>query len=629
MILTVESRLIYRLFNMKNEGLKLKKQIITAIIFLFFSSWCYAADSTPLVSGETWGVTRGKINANDAEHDTRLDALESGKQDAATAATDSELSAGLATKLDEPTGTPDGTKFAADDGTWKTPSGSTITADGTDPTKAAVAVLADTATHATSADSATTADSAATTETVNSPKVSGIPGAALFYAADGSVIYGHGILGPNTATGNVFDRYPSDPSASVGQTWQITAVSTGQTVTLPSGTLTGCTIYDWGIVDFPSGSGVSINDGTPSLTTTYSGTHIDEIIGSSGLPNYVTSDPTIASTSGYYLNTSTPAYFVARYGIDVYQISGTMALVDSDTTDPVFVADADTTHDGATPFYGTGDLTESYPASPAVTYSVTNATPASGSCTLVSGSSYTTPELTPDGTDDCVVTFTGHDLYGNTGQDTQTFTYSGGATASYSFSLDAAYNTTQVYDSITEAGYGSGADTVTFAAMSDSTVGAEATGTSQSISLTSETFVGSAITTIYFETQISTSSTYNNSLFYDNGGDNIDFKLYNAGGLGRLYVRSNYGTAATITFTAPTVGAVHSVYIILDWSNSTAANRVLLYIDGSQIDTSGVDMSGIADPGTLGGNLLFPYEPSAGGNTFIRNLKFYDSVVTP
>ena len=51
----------------------------------------------------------------------------------------------LTTKLDSPTGTPDGTKFAKDDGTWAVPeggTGSTIT-PGTDNTKAAVAEKAD------------------------------------------------------------------------------------------------------------------------------------------------------------------------------------------------------------------------------------------------------------------------------------------------------------------------------------------------------------------------------------------------------------------------------------------------------------------------------------------------------
>lgn len=60
------------------------------------------------------------------------------KQAAATAATDTELADGLSGKLDIPTGTPDGTKYIRDDGTYATPPGSTITA-GTDPTAAAMA----------------------------------------------------------------------------------------------------------------------------------------------------------------------------------------------------------------------------------------------------------------------------------------------------------------------------------------------------------------------------------------------------------------------------------------------------------------------------------------------------------
>lgn len=58
----------------------------------------------------------------------------------ASIARDAEVTSAVAGKLDTPTGTPDGSKFARDDGTWAVPpgGGSTIIA-GVDPTQAAVA----------------------------------------------------------------------------------------------------------------------------------------------------------------------------------------------------------------------------------------------------------------------------------------------------------------------------------------------------------------------------------------------------------------------------------------------------------------------------------------------------------
>jgi hypothetical protein len=340
---------------MKNEGLKLKKQIITAIIFLFFSSWCYAADSTPLVSGETWGVTRGKINANDAEHDTRLDALESGKQDAATAATDSELSAGLATKLDEPTGTPDGTKFAADDGTWKTPSGSTITADGTDPTKAAVAVLADTATHATSADSATTAtnatyatsaDSATTADTATSAtsatssassdyateagslaptKTSGVPGMDKLFEASGTSTNGVYLLGPDAlSSGQIAIKLPSGAPGASGDMMILTGPTTE---TMPDGTESVPT-YTIETAT-PSSGGVAIDDETPSLTTAYSGTKIETLI--SGIMAALESYGLNVFTWNFTVPSSAPYYVASTSAVFAFTITDTSSTNDPDS----------------------------------------------------------------------------------------------------------------------------------------------------------------------------------------------------------------------------------------------------------------------------------------------------------
>ena len=154
--------------------------------------------SAQLVSGETWGATRTKIN----DTDSRVTILESEidtKQDASTAATDEELAAGLALKQDASTAATDselasavaidasgfdGNLTTSDDTIQELAQAvddlaatSTITPDGTDPTKAAVAVLADTATEATHATSADTATSAST-----------VPGSGITGTVDESVI---------------------------------------------------------------------------------------------------------------------------------------------------------------------------------------------------------------------------------------------------------------------------------------------------------------------------------------------------------------------------------------------------------------------------------------------------------
>jgi len=107
----------------------------------------------------------------------------------------------------------------------------------------------------------------------------------------------------------------------------------------------------------------------------------------------------------------------------------TITYTIADTTAPVLVAGTDSTHDGVTPISGIVVLTEINRASPAVTFTATNCTPASGSCTGTYPN-YSTPSLTPTGTGNIVITYSAVDLTGNTatGSDlTQQFIYSGGA----------------------------------------------------------------------------------------------------------------------------------------------------------------------------------------------------------
>lgn len=100
----------------------------------------------------------------------------------------------------------------------------------------------------------------------------------------------------------------------------------------------------------------------------------------------------------------------------------------ADTTDPDLVAGADSTHDGVNVVNGSVTLTEANPASPAVTFTATNCTPASGNCTGTYPN-FVTPDLTPTGTGDIVITYAAVDTSSNaaTGTDlVQQFTYSAG-----------------------------------------------------------------------------------------------------------------------------------------------------------------------------------------------------------
>lgn len=82
----------------------------------------------------------------------------------------------------------------------------------------------------------------------------------------------------------------------------------------------------------------------------------------------------------------------------------------ADTTLPVIVADADSTHDGSTPFTGGFTLTEAHPDT--VTFTAVNATPTSGSMTGTYPD-YNTPSITPDGTSDITLTYASTDEAGN------------------------------------------------------------------------------------------------------------------------------------------------------------------------------------------------------------------------
>jgi hypothetical protein len=358
--------------------------------------------------------------------------------------------------------------------------------------------------------------------------------------------------------------------------------------------------------------------------------YADALAISGSTPTVQASDPTIASSTRYYIATNDYHFFWNEYGVRTVDLTaGT--LDDSDTTDPVNAdGGTDSTHDGTTLITLDVDVTEQYIST--VTYSSTEL-----SLTDVAMSqSGTAPNYTytasvdPNGstsTIDLVVTST--DLAGNTDEDTYNVTYSGGTTPDHSFALDSAVETSKVYDSIADANVGSGADTVTFTTMADTETGARANGTGQSVSLTSDTYMGQIAYTIYFEFQNDSNSQYNYSFYQTGGGDDVQFRAYSTGTTGLLYVRTNYGTAAAITFTSPTTSAVHSARIALDYANATPADRINLWIDDTPVDTSAADMTAIADPGTISGNVLFPYQPSAGAASYIKNLKFYTGVVAP
>jgi hypothetical protein len=194
------------------------------------------------------------------------------------------------------------------------------------------------------------------------------------------------------------------------------------------------------------------------------------------------------------------------------------------------------------------------------------------------------------------------------------------------FKFESPYNTTESYDEITDTGIGSGADTVAYVTGQDGNmIQSDAVG--EGIILPAESLIGSAVFTIsgYFE--VSGNAQNNFVISYDNTGDTLTFQPYYAGGLGYLTIRTSY-TSYTFTFTATSISVIHSFKIIGDFANSTAANRVKLWIDGTPIDTSGVDMSGMVDWGTLSGNMtICRLATETGHNISVDELKFYSTAV--
>lgn len=139
------------------------------------------------------------------------------KQDASTAATDAELAAAIAAVP-----------------------GSTITADDTDPTKAAQAVLADTATEATTAQS------------VTPTKTENVAGMGKRYEKSGTSTDGVYHLGTDALTGGQY-AIKDAPTAPSTSTTQVRALTYTGTETMPDGTTLVHT-YQESYVDQGSGS---------------------------------------------------------------------------------------------------------------------------------------------------------------------------------------------------------------------------------------------------------------------------------------------------------------------------------------------------------------------------------------
>lgn len=351
----------------------------------------------------------------------------------------------------------------------------TITADTTDPTKAAVSVLADTAT---------------TSASVDPVKTSGVPGMMSVFEADGTSTLKTGFIGPANSTVNFVYQFPNG-IPTPGDTWVAGTALAEQT--LPDGT-TGTIIplthaaggssandtafgISWDGDTTTAASKNALYDKLASLETQV--TDMIAAFSAAGL-NSFTFAPSV--TYPIYTNDTTPTITVdvtdtsTTYAVDGVnykldsgeyaamtnttgdtwsvtlptQAAGTYDLqfnaaddkstpntgessvyTDAlivDLTAPVIVAGADSTHDGSTPVTATMVLTELYPDPDTLLYTVTGGTPASGTWTGTYPN-YSL-EVTPTGTDDIVVTSSASDPAGNvaTGTDLeQTFAYSSGA----------------------------------------------------------------------------------------------------------------------------------------------------------------------------------------------------------
>ena len=411
------------------------------------------AGTVAAVSGDA--VTSGTVA------DTRI---------ASTIARDSEVTTAVSGKMNIPTGTT--SQVVLGDGSLGTlPEGSTITPDGTDPTKAAAAVLADSATTSTG---------------VNPVKTPGIPGMMAAYEAEGTSTLRTGFIGPANSTVNFVYQFPNG-IPSPGDTWVAGTALTGQT--LPDGS-TGTIIplthaaggssandtafgISWDSDTTTAASKNALYDKLSSLETQV--TDMIAAFSAAGL-NSFTFSPSV--TYPIYTNDTTPTITVdvtdtsTTYAVDGVnykldsgeyaamtnttgdtwsvtlpaQTAGTYdlqfnALDDKSTPNtgessvhtnalvidiaaPVIVAGADSTHDGSTPVTATMTLTELYPDPSTLLYSVAGGTPASGTWTGTYPNYSAT--ITPTGTDDIIITSSGEDFAGNeaTGTDlVQGFAY--------------------------------------------------------------------------------------------------------------------------------------------------------------------------------------------------------------
>jgi len=181
----------------------------------------------------------------------------------------------------------------------------------------------------------------------------------------------------------------------------------------------------------------------------------------------------------------------------------------------------------------------------------------------------------------------------------------------------------QIYDSVSAAWEGGGADTVSFASgylVSDSATDlCYAPGTSIDYSTQY---------TIYFEYQVSAADNTLYTIYYSSGGDALSFQHQSAAGIGKFIFRPNYGTSTFVSWTNTgyALDTWHTVYIPVDITNKTYT----VYYNGSEV--TGKTESGfvdIADQVTLAGNLYLGYDTTPTGAVSIRNYKVFPGLVTP
>jgi hypothetical protein len=455
------------------------------------------------------------------------------KQDASTAATDIELADGLATKMNS---NPGGTtsQVVLGNGTLGAlPSGSTITADGTDPTKAAVAVLADTA--------------------------SAVPGSGITGNVPESVIdaditrdseLASGLSGKQDTITSSTDITAKDITAdsvttnfvdgSTGIFWPndntTTPTLTGRKGIWPEsdGVHFSNDGTDGGIIGSSSG-GVTIDDtatGEGHTDVALSATEIDSRIATAiteamnnlgynmfyftpntTFPLYVSASPasvsfeiTDANTNydiasvlwqydggGYGTNTMTNTtgdtwtadVTISSEGSAYLQLqatddksndpnsgesAGDAYAIILDETLPVGVADADGTHSGTGDRITSGiDWTETYLDASSVTCTVVNATPTNPTITTV-GNASDTEALTPDGTGTVTCTWNADDLAGNSATGTDLVQeFTYSGGSAYSTIFSAGWDCSDTTDAATCDGWTSETDTTGIGAIASTT----------------------------------------------------------------------------------------------------------------------------------------------------------------